>query len=302
MELRHLRYFLAVAEERHFGRAAQRLHIAQPPLSRQIRQLEEQLGVRLLNRTTRRVELTEAGAAYAVRARAILAAVEQANTEAQRIASGEKGTLSIGFTGSATYELLPRVSRVVGLALPELHLQLHGELLTPDQVTALLDGRIDLGILRPPVRDEQIMTEALSDEPMIIALPDTHRLAAAETIALPELAGERFVGYPAGRGSVVHEAMVAACAEAGFTPQVVQQAVQTSALISLVAAGLGVALVPESVAHLAIAGITYRPISGAPPRVELVAAYRAADPSPQLRRVLQVIREMFAESVGQRDI
>ena len=302
MELRHLRYFLAVAEERHFGRAADRLHIAQPPLSRQIRQLEAEIGVQLLTRTTRRVDLTEAGEAYAERARAILAAADDANEEAKRIAAGEQGTVDIGFTGSATYELLPRVSRAVATRLPDLHLRLHGELLTPDQVSGLNDGRLDLGLLRPPVRDPQIHTERLASEALIAALPDSHRLAAADSIALADLAEERFISYPSGQRSVVHDAGLAACAEAGFTPRIVQEAAQTSALVSLVAAGLGVALVPESVSHLSIGGVTYRPIRGTPPRVELVAAYRAGNASPHVARVLQIVRSLFEDSAQERDV
>ena len=296
MELRHLRYFVAVAEERHFGRAADRLHVAQPALSRQIRQLETEIGVQLLTRTTRRVELTDAGEAYVDRARAILTAVDAAHDEARRIAAGEQGTVSIGFTGSATYELLPRVSRVVGAALPDLHLRLHGELLTPAQVSGLNDGSLDLGLLRPPVRDPQIRTEPLTSEPLIVALPDSHRLAGPGFISLGDLAEESFISYPSRQRSVVHEVALAACAGAGFTPRIVQEATQTSALISLVSAGLGVALVPESVSHLSIAGIAYRPLRGTPPRVELVAAYRRGDASPQLARVLRIVRALFEDS------
>lgn len=294
MELRHLRYFLAVAEERHFGRAAERLHIAQPPLSRQIRQLEAEIGVQLLERTTRRVELTAAGHAYAARARAVLAAVDSANGEARRIAAGEQGTVSIGFTGSATYELLPRVSRAVGQQLPQLRLRLHGELLTPDQVLGLHDGSLDLGLLRPPVRDPQIRTEPLTSEPLIVALPDSDPLAAGAAVDLADLADASFISYPSRRRSVMYDVGIAACAAAGFTPHIVQQAAQTSALVSLVAAGLGVALVPQSVSQLSISGIAYRSIRGSAPRVDLVAAYRQGDASPHLERVLEVVRALFA--------
>jgi DNA-binding transcriptional LysR family regulator len=149
MELRHLRYFRAVAEERHFGRAATRLHMAQPPLSQQIKQLEDELGVRLLRRTTRRVDLTPAGEAYLVRVRSILDAVDAAGDEAQRIGSGLEGRLVVGCVGSATYSLLPALARALREQLPGVDFGFRGEMLSPDQVAALRDGSIDLGLLRP---------------------------------------------------------------------------------------------------------------------------------------------------------
>ena len=163
MELRHLRYFVAVAEERHFGRAAARLHMAQPPLSQQIRQLETELGLQLLRRTTRRVELTAAGEAYLVRARQIIAAVSSAAGEAQRVAAGLQGRLVIGCVGSATYSLLPQLVRTLRDELPDVEVSVQGEMLAPDQVGALLAGRIDLGLLRPPVDEEALRLAGAAD-------------------------------------------------------------------------------------------------------------------------------------------
>ena len=151
MELRHLRYFVAVAEERHFTRAAERLHMAQPPLSQQIRQLEAELGVQLLERTRRRVELTDAGSAYLQRARAILAEVDDAADEARRVAAGLQGRLIVGCVGSATYSLLPVFARTLRAELPGIDVSFRGEMLGPDQVKALLGQEIDLALLRPPV-------------------------------------------------------------------------------------------------------------------------------------------------------
>lgn len=299
MELRHLRYVLAVADERHFGRAADRLHIAQPPLSQQIKQLEAELGVRLFERTTRRVELTPAGARFVERARAILAAADRAADEAQRIAAGHEGTLSVGFTGSASYRLMPQLARAVRRALPGIELRLHGEQLTPRQVASLTDGTIDLGFLRPPVNEPALVTESLASEPLVAAVPDTHPLAGMRAVSLTDLASEPFVGYPSRGGSVVHDEMVRACASAGFTPRFVVEVTETASLVSFVAAGIGVALVPASVSDLALTGVRYLPID-APPRVELAAAYRADDDSPHLQAVLQVVREHF--SVGERDV
>ena len=152
MELRRIQYFVTVAEETHFGRAAERLQMAQPPLSQQIKALEAEMGVTLFRRTTRKVELTAAGERFLSRARAILASVDEAVTEAAQVADGRLGRIAIGFTGSATYDLLPSLVRVLRADLPGIELDIHGEMLTPDQVTALTDGTLDLGLLRPPVR------------------------------------------------------------------------------------------------------------------------------------------------------
>ncbi|MDQ1105677.1 LysR substrate-binding domain-containing protein [Nocardioides zeae] len=292
MELRHLRYFVAVAEECHFGRAAERLHIAQPPLSQQIKQLEAHLGVTLLTRSTRRVELTAAGAAYLDHARAILASVDRAADDARRVADGCVGRVAIGFTGSATYELLPRLARVLRAELPDVEVELHGEILTPGQVARLHDGSLDVGVLRPPVEDDALDVHLLRREPLVAVLPDAHPLVAAPGISavrLADLAGESFVTYPSGHRSVVHEAVLAACRAAGFEPQPVAEVAETSTLVSFVAAGLGVALVPESVQHLRITGAAYRPLAGTAPSVDLGVATRRGEDAPVVRRVLDLL-------------
>lgn len=289
MELRHLRYFVAVAEECHFGRAAQRLHIAQPPLSQQIKQLEAEIGVQLLTRSTRRVELTPAGARYLERARAILASVADAADEASLVAGGQVGRVAIGFTGSATYELLPVLSRSLRAHLPGVELDLRGELLTPDQESGLLDHTLDVGFLRPPVRSELLEVRTLRREPLVVVLHETHPLAAGESVALADLRDEPFVTYPSHHRSVVHDAVLEACRAAGFVPEA-QEVAETSTLVSFVAADRGVALVPSSVQHLRITGATYRPLAGPRPMVELAVATRREDPSPVVQRVLDVVR------------
>lgn len=291
MELRHLRYFIAVAEECHFGRAAQRLHIAQPPLSQQIRQLEAELGVQLLTRTTRRVDLTPAGARYLERARTILAGVEAAGEEATLIADGRIGRVAIGFTGSATYELLPSLSRRLRIQSPGLELDLRGELLTPRQVTSLLDGTLDVGFLRPPVRVPEIDVHPLRSEPLVVVLPASHAQASQEQITLSDLASEPFITYPSHHRSVVHDAVADACQAAGFTARSTEVA-ETSTLVSFVAAGLGVALVPASVQHLHITGAVYRPLAGTAPTVELAVATRRGESSPAVRRVLALADDL----------
>jgi DNA-binding transcriptional LysR family regulator len=293
VELRHLRYFVAVAEERHFGRAAERLHIAQPPLSQQIRALEADLGVQLLVRTTRRVELTPAGRLLLDRARTILAGVETATSDVSRAATGELGRISLGFTGSATYELLPTLARVLREDMPDVTLELHGEMLTPRQEVELRDGGIDLGFLRPPVRDPDLVVHVIRREPLVAALPDSHRLAGRDEVPLAELSGEPFVTYPSHYRSVVHDAVLATCRTAGFTPRVAQEVGETSTLVAFVAAGLGVALVPASVRHLQITNAVYRPLAGITEEVTLALAHRAGDDSAVLHRVLERVRGLL---------
>lgn len=289
MELRHLRYFVAVAEERHFGRAATRLHMAQPPLSQQIRRLESELGLQLLRRTTRRVELTPAGEAYLVRARQIIAAVSSAAGEAQRVAAGLQGRLAIGCVGSATYSLLPQLVRTLREELPEVEVAVQGEMLAPDQARALADGRIDLGLLRPPVDDESLRVDVLRADRLIVAVPDGHRLAGRRRIRLPELAGEDFVMHVGGGRSVMYDTVLARCRDAGFEPLIRHEVSETSTLVTFVAAGLGIAVVPEPVRELLVPGIAYRALSG-PVSVELASATRADDDAPHLTRALTVLK------------
>lgn len=287
MELRHLRYFRAVAEELHFGRAAERLHIAQPPLSQQIRALERELGVGLLVRTTRSVELTPAGRAYLRRAVAILDAVDDATEQARRIAAGVEGRLTVGCVGSATYSLLPRL--VLGLRdqLPGVEVSVRGEMLAPAQITALVGGEIDLALLRPPVAHPGVVFETVRRDRLFAALPAGHRLAEGGELAIGELRGEDFVAHAGHGRSVMSSVVTAACADAGFVPRVRHEVEETSTLVTLVAAGLGVAIVPAPTAELDIAGVRYRPLTPASLGVDLVAAW-AAD-SPLLSRVLQVL-------------
>ena len=291
MELRHLRYFRAVAEELHFGRAAERLLIAQPPLSQQIRQLERELGVTLLTRTTRNVELTPAGRAFLGKTIEILAAVEDAGEQARRIANGAEGRLVIGCVGSATYSLLPRLVRALRKTLPNVDLSVRGEMLAPAQLLALHAGEIDLGLLRPPVVDPDIAFEVIRTDRLLVAMPAEHRLTAQQIIATAELRDEDFISH-AGRGrSRMGALLTTLCAEAGFTPRIQHEVAETSTLVTLVAAGLGVAVVPEPTAELDIAGVSYRPLLDSP-TIDLVAAYRSAAVPPLIANVLAVLGEI----------
>jgi DNA-binding transcriptional LysR family regulator len=280
-----MRKFVIVAEESHFGRAAERLRMAQPPLSQQIKALEAELGVTLFRRTTRKVELTAAGERFLQRARSILAAVDDAVTEAAQVADGRLGRIAIGFTGSATYDLLPSLVRVLRADLPGIELDIHGEMLTPVQVTALADGSLDLGLLRPPVRSSAVEVHVLRREPLIAVLPEHHALAARSRVQLADLKDDPFITYPSHHRSVVYDAVMDACQRAGFVPGNVHEVGETSTLVSFVAAGLGVALVPASVQHLRITGATYLPLAGTTQEVELALATRAGETSPLVARV-----------------
>lgn len=292
MELRHLRYFVAVAEERHFGRAAERLHMAQPPLSQQIRQLEAELGLTLLTRTTRRVDLTPAGAAYLERAREILGAVDAAAYEAASIASGRRGRLLIGCVGSATYSLLPALARTLRAELPEVEFGFRGEMLSPDQAAALTDGTLDLGLLRPlPTGNSGgpgLSITHLRQESLLVAVPKDHRFAGRSRVRIADLDGEDLVIH-AGSGRSAMNAMIQELFDsAGIRSHIAHEVAETSTLVTFVAAGLGVAIVPEPTAALAVPGVVYVPLTGTP-GVELVAATRAGDESPLLTRALAIL-------------
>jgi DNA-binding transcriptional LysR family regulator len=285
METRHLRYFIAVAEEKHFGRAAQRLHMAQPPLSQQIKQMEEQLGTPLLARTTRRVELTPAGELLLDRGRRILQDLEELESDVAQVGAGAAGVVRIGLSGSATYRLLPTLVQKVRRELPGLKLTVHGEMLTPQMVADLEEGRLDVAVLRPPVHSPEIALAFLEKDHLVAALPAASPWAEHAQIDLAELAGEAFVGYPA--DSVVTRIFREACRQEGFTPRVVQEAGETSTLLSLVAAGMGIALVPMTSRMFSFQGIVFRPVRNAPP-VDLAVAWRAGDLAPLAQRFLDL--------------
>jgi DNA-binding transcriptional LysR family regulator len=289
MELRQLRSFAALAEEQHFGRAAARLHIAQPALSQQIKQLERELGVGLVDRTTRRVELTKAGRRFADHARAVLASADRASADMALVASGHAGRVSAGFIGTSTYDLLPLAAREVRSELPDVQLDLHGELLSPALVAGLLDGTYDLVVLRPDgVQRRGVEMRTLRREPLVAVLPDRHPLAGRRSIDLAHLAGEPFVMHFSGHRSSMHEHVLAACASAGFRPTSVMEVGETATLVVFVAAGLGVALVPEPVRSLALRGVSYVALNGAS-TVDLGLATRAGEGSPAVRRVAEIV-------------
>lgn len=289
VELRHLRYFLAVAEEKHFGRAAERLHMAQPPLSSQIKQLEAELGTVLLERTTRKVELTEAGALLLERTRQILADVEAAKTDVAEIGRGAAGVLRLGFSGTATYRLMPEIVRVARERLPLVRLQISGEMLTPKMEEALLENRLDAAILRPPVRSAELELDELQASRLVVALPQRHPLAAENgPVPVETLANENIVSYPS--GSSVYSVVAELARRAGFRPRIVQEATETSTLIALVGAGLGIGFLPGSQSLPLNSSIAIRPLAG-DISVGMATAWKAGNDSPLLASFIPLIRE-----------
>jgi DNA-binding transcriptional LysR family regulator len=290
MELRHLRYFVVVAETCHFGQAAERLQMAQPPLSQQIRQLEAELGAELLTRTTRSVKLTPAGEAFLEDARRILRSVEEAARRARQFAEGQSGTLRIGLTGTASYTQLPALARMVKEHLPDVVLDIYTEMLTPAIELALAAGELDVGVLRPPAREPSLTVRAIARENFVVALPAGHRLTSADTVTVGELRAEDFIMYPAGSRSVVNEAVMRACRAADYHPHVAHESGKTSTQLSLVAAGLGIAVLPESVRGIALTGVEYRTVSGAE-EVELALAWRRTSESPLVDAFLATLED-----------
>jgi DNA-binding transcriptional LysR family regulator len=287
MELRHLRYFAAVAETCHFGQAAAQLHIAQPALSQAIRQLESELDVTLFTRTTRQVSLTPAGEFLRTEAARVLAAVDDSVRGVRRIGAGRHGLVRLGLTGTASFSHLPGIARVVKRELPEVALEIHADLLTPAQCERLQSGALDLGVLRPPATGEGLTLRTLEVEPLALAVPLDHRLAVEPVVALADLRTEPFVTYSA-RASAVNEAVLRSCREAGFVPRREHEAPSTAVLLALVAAGLGVAVLPASVRALPLEGVVFRDLLDAG-SVELSLAYRTDDDNPVVDAVIEVL-------------
>jgi DNA-binding transcriptional LysR family regulator len=294
MELRHLRYFLAVAEELHFRRAATRLHISQPPLSQQIRALERELGVTLLERNRRRVTLTAAREGFRDDARTILAAVDRASERARHVARGSLGTLSIGFVGSAMFSpTLPDILREFRTGHPDVELLLR-ELPTTAQLQALVGGELDVGVIRGPVAeseiDPQLELMTIQRERLVAALPADHRLAARRRLRAEDLRGEAFVILARREAPGLYASLAATMGEAGGVPEDVLEVAEMQTIISLVAGGFGVSLVPASVGQVDRSGVAFRPITKASAMIELSVAWRAGTGSPVRDAFLAVVR------------
>jgi DNA-binding transcriptional LysR family regulator len=295
IELRHLRYFIAVAEELHFGRAAERLHMAQPPLSQQIRQLEAELGFQLFHRTKRSVQLTEAGQVFLTESRGLLKQLDQAVETARRVNRGEQGQLVIGFVSSAAYNVLPPMLRAFRSQFPDVRLELH-EMATNEQLNWLTEGKIDLGFLRPPIEEKTLSCITIVREPMVVALPENHALSEQSEIPLVSLAPEPFILFPRPLSPRAYDQIISLCQQAGFSPNVVQEAMQMQTIVSLVAGGLGIAIVPISLQNMQRTGVVYKPLAELAPCAEVAVAWRTDDASQTLQRFLDVVQQIAEHS------
>lgn len=294
MELRQLRYFVTLAAELHFGRAAKRLALTQPPLSQAILNLERELGVRLFDRTRRSVALTHAGKAFLGEAQQTLARADRAVDIARRAGRGEVGRLAVGFLANTAYTLLPLVLRDFARGFPGVTLDLR-ELTIPQQIDALRRQNIDVGLLRPPVADAEVVADTILEEPFVLALPAAHALCGLKRVPLQRLEGESFVMFPRTAGFVFHDLIMGFCLRAGFTPRVAQEVNQTHAVIGLVSAGIGVALVPSSAQKIGLPGVVYRPIREATPLACVAIARRRSDASPVVAAFLEVAHRVAAQ-------
>jgi DNA-binding transcriptional LysR family regulator len=256
IDLRHFRYFLAVAETLHFSKAAQMLGIAQPPLSQQIKRLEQLLGHRLFDRTTRGVKLTLAGQLLAERARSTIEKVQDDLAQVRRLGRGEEGTLTVGFSGSVMFSDLPAAIESYRRRYPKVELRLR-ELSTSAQISALLMGTLDLAFLRDGDPTEGIQISTLFEERYVAVLPRGHALARKRSLRMRDLRHEPFILFPRRMGPLAFDRTIACCERNGFRPNIVQDAPQWTTLVRLVAAGLGVSLAPACVATVAIPGAVY---------------------------------------------
>jgi DNA-binding transcriptional LysR family regulator len=288
MELRDLRSFLAVAQHRNVSRAAEALHVSQPALSEQIRKLEDELGAPLFDRTSRGVSLTDAGEALLPHARTVLAQADAAADSVRTVARGLAGTLTLGFIDSAALTIVPPIVRRFSDRHPDVGLRLR-ELSTRQQIEAVAAGEIDIGIVRGPVWDERLEGRLVATESLLVAFPARHRLAASEVIQVEDLREDGFIMYPAARGTGLAEETKRLCHAAGFDPRVVQEANEIATICAMVAAGLGVAIVPSSAATIHLEGVVYRPLDDGDATIERWAVWREAAPISVVRAFIATL-------------
>jgi DNA-binding transcriptional LysR family regulator len=294
-ELRLVRYFVAVAEELHFGRAARRLRMAQPGLSQQIRSLEQQLGVRLLDRTSRQVRLTPAGSLLLVEGRRLLAQAERTADQVRRAGLGQVGRITVAAIGSATYDILPRLLREHRKRFPDVEVALR-EMSTPAQVQALRTGEIDIGLLRVPADTADLIVHSVREDRMALMIPEAHPLARKKRIALRALAREPLILFPTSPRPSWADTVISACREAGFEPIVAQEAMESATVVSFVAAGVGIAVVPEGLRALARPGAVFRLVAPPAPITHLAVVHRAGELAPTVESFLAVAREIWPQN------
>jgi DNA-binding transcriptional LysR family regulator len=290
IEMRQFRQFIAVAEELSFRRAADRLHMAQPPLTVTIKQIEEELGTLLIERTNRIARLTPAGRVFLEECKRTVMQAEHAIVAARRAGAGLSGALRVTFVASAAREILPAILRAFREQYPEVELTLT-EAMTAQQIAQLKADQADVGFVIPPLRDaDGLSLEVLTRNQMVAALPENHPLAQRQSIALADLASEPWVLFPARQGPGLHERVLTACAQAGFVPRVGQEALQMDTIASLVAGGMGVGLVTRIIATANRPGVVFRDLTGTGTPVEYELAIAYGRSTPLLDAFITVIR------------
>jgi DNA-binding transcriptional LysR family regulator len=287
MELRHIRYFLAVAKERHFTRAAAKVGIGQPPLSQQIKDLEREVGAALFHRLAHGAELTEAGKAFLASVKEMPLIAERATMAARRAARGETGSLRVGFTSSAAFNaVVPSTIRAFRRAYPDIDLTLE-EANTAPLIARLREGTLDAAFLRPSAAATgELQVRRLSEEPMVVALPKRHHAAASEAIDLAQLKDDPFLLFPRHIAPTLYDTVLDACRKAGFEPNIGQLVPHMASIVNLVAAELGVSIVPASLMQVRATGIAYRQIAGQSPTTRLALAARRGETSPVVRNFI----------------
>ena len=292
MDLRQLKYFIAVAEEHSFSRAAQRLHLSQPPLSTQIMMLEEELGIRLFDRSNRGVSLTAAGSVFYEEMRAVLVRFEHGKTRTRQAGQGHVGMLSIGFVSIADYGILPPALKEFRSRFPAVEVQLH-ELTTDAQIREMRAGRIDLGIALSPIHESDLVFETVQNETLVLAAPAGHRLVKSKSaLNLRAFSKEQFIVPPRDVAPGLYDLVISRCYSSGFVPRITQYARQMQTVISLVSAGMGVALVPSSVQNLKRAGVCYRRIQGASIGIEIGLLRSLSVDSPLRDNFMATLKQM----------
>jgi DNA-binding transcriptional LysR family regulator len=293
MELRHLRYFIAVAEELHFTKAAEKLHIAQPPLSQQIQQLETELGVKLFHRKTKRqVQLTEAGKVFFKEAHQLLMQLETAVELTQRTGRGETGKLQIGFTSLVIYDLFPLILRKFREQFPEVETVLV-ELTTSQQEQALRDSLINVGFAHPPLEDNTISYKCIHRETLVVAVSANHFLAQTEYISVRSLLHEPLIMFPRYLAPGLYDRIMSLFQQTNCKPNITQEAVQMQTIIGLVSAGIGVAITPSSLQNLQRSGVAYRPILEEVPLIETAVIWQSKRLTPIVENFLKCTHQMI---------
>ena len=300
-DLKQLRCFVTVAEDLHFGRAAKRLNMTQPPLSRQIQMLEHALQVQLLLRTSRSVRLTPAGRAFVVDARRLLALAESAASTAQRISKGEFGLIKLGFTAASSYSFLPRLLAHVKSDLKGVGVVL-SEMVTMQQMEALRENRIDFGLIRPPIDERGVSTIRVASERLLAAIPSNHRFASGPPRSVKELAGEPFITFSPIEGRYFYELIESQFRKAKVSAKYVQHISQVHSILALVSAGIGIALVPETARRLHFEGIELRELVDPPVFAELYMVWNTENDNPALPLFRDLVIRRFAikTSAGRR--